>query len=246
MKRRMLALLISAAMVTSLAACGGGDDGAVSNNENDNQQAEQPYDTEGSDESEGEGDTEGGDQAAGEAVKPTEPTGQVIIGSTTMLENEWYDPAYENTAFNYKAYALIHGGDTVIYTKEGMFEVNPTVVKNLETTENEDGTKTFTITINDGLLWSDGTPITAKDYVFEILLDASPEMAGVDSYPNTWNYTHVVGIDEYYEGADTLSGVHLVDDTTFSITVKAEELPFHYDITYAIAVPRPMAVIAPG
>ena len=141
MKRRMLALLISAAMVTSLAACGGGDDGAVSNNENDNQQAEQPDDTEVSDESEGEGDTEGGDQAAGEAVKPTEPTGQVIIGSTTMLENEWYDTAYENTAFNYKSYALIHGGDTVIYTKEGMFEVNPTVVKNLETTENEDGTK---------------------------------------------------------------------------------------------------------
>lgn len=248
MKKRMLALLMSAVVVAGLAACGG-DDGAVSNNENDNQQAEQPEDTEGSGESEGEGDTEGEGAGGAEdtAVKPTEPTGQVVIGSGTAVENDWYDTAYENSAFNYKAYSLIHsGGDTIIYNKEGQFEVNPTVVKNLETTENEDGSKTFTITINDGLLWSDGTPITAKDYVFEILLDASPEMAGVDSYPNTWNYTHVVGIDEYYEGADTLAGVHLVDDMTFSITAKAEELPFHYDITYATAMPRPMAVIAPG
>ena len=32
---------------------------------------------------------------------------------------------------------------------------------------------------------------------------------------------------------------------TFSVTIKAEELPYHYDITYASAMPRPMHVIAP-
>ena len=133
MKKRMLALLMSAVVVAGLAACGG-DDGAVSNNENDNQQAEQPEDTEGSGESEGEGDTEGEGAGGAEdtAVKPTEPTGQVVIGSGTAVENDWYDTAYENSAFNYKAYSLIHsGGDTLIYNKDGQFEVNPTVVKNL-------------------------------------------------------------------------------------------------------------------
>ena len=56
-------------------------------------------------------------------------------------------------------YDLIHGGyDTVVYTKEGEFEYNPTVVASHEETENEDGTKTYTVTINDGLVWSDGTP----------------------------------------------------------------------------------------
>lgn len=29
----------------------------------------------------------------------------------------------------------------------------PTIVKEYTTTENEDGTKTFTITLNDGLVW---------------------------------------------------------------------------------------------
>ena len=42
-----------------------------------------------------------------------------------------------------------------------------------------------------------------------------------------------------------LRGVHLVDDMTYSITIKAEELPYHYDITYASLRPRPLAVIAP-
>src|SRR5699024_1858462 len=65
-------------------------------------------------------------------------------------------------------------------------------------------------------------------------------------YPGA-NMNVYVGYEEYNEGAtDTFAGVHLIDDMTFSLTVKAEELPYHYDISYAIARPRPMAVIAPG
>ena len=58
-------------------------------------------------------------------------------------------------------YSLIHGLGAVTQTKEGDFTYNPTVVKSHEEVENADGTKTYTVTINDGLVWSDGTPITA-------------------------------------------------------------------------------------
>lgn len=240
MKKKVLAFLLSAVMVFGLAACGNKQD-SVTNNEDDKTQTEEPGD-QGNTDNEGEGEEE----QTSEAVKPTEPAGQVIIGSTTNIENEWYDASYNNTAFNYKAYNLIHGGTTIIYTKEGMFEADPTIVKDMQATENEDGSKTYTVTINDGLVWSDGTPITAKDYVFEILLESSPEMQGVDGYPAN-GFTHVVGWQEFSDGTTkNFKGVRLVDDMTYSITASAEELPYHYDITYATAMPRPMAVIAPG
>lgn len=120
------------------------------------------------------------------------------------------------------------------------------VVADLNTADNEDGTKTFTITLNDGLMWSDNSVVTAKDYAFAMLLESSPEMMGVDNYSAT-RYTYLEGYDEFNAGdTKALKGVHLIDDKTFSVTVKADELPYHYDLAYASVTPRPIAVIAPG
>ena len=70
-------------------------------------------------------------------------------------------------------------------------------------------------------------------------------MAGVDGYPCNGGYS-VVGYEQWLDGsADAFAGIHLVDDMTYSITIKAEELPYHYDILYANARPRPLHVIAP-
>ncbi len=241
--KKVLSALLTVAMVASLSACGNQEQ--VTNNESAAPaQTEAPADNAPADEDADAAPAES-EAADASAAKPTEPTGQLIIGSTTDLENEFYDTAFENTAFNYKMYSLIHGGSTIIYSKEGKFEVDNTIVKNMEATDNEDGTKTYTTTLNDGLVWSDGSPITAKDYVFELLLESSPEMMGVDGYPCN-GYTYLVGWDEFSGGeTKNFAGVHLIDDMTFSVTVKAEELPYHYDISYAGSMPRPMAVIAP-
>ena len=55
----------------------------------------------------------------------------------------------------------------------GEYLINPTIVKEYTTTENEDGTKTFTITLNDGLVWNNGDPITVEEYVAETLFCCS-------------------------------------------------------------------------
>lgn len=233
MKNRIVSLLLAAVMITSLVGCGS-QDSAVTNNPSEVMTEEM------------ETTDEAADENVAEAVKPTEPTGQLIIGSTTDLTKEFYDTSYDNTAFNYKMYELIHGGGTVSYTKEGKFEVNPTIVEDFQATDNEDGSKTYTMKIKDGLVWSDNSPITAKDYVFALLLENSPEMMGVDNYPAN-GATYLVGWDEFQGGTTkAFKGVRLIDDKTFSITIKAEELPYHYDLAYATAGPRPMAVLAPG
>ena len=229
--KKILSLLLAGLLTLSVAACG--QQQTVTNNDQGSSSSEASQASE-----------ESSDLSSGE--RPTEPTGQMVIGSITQVINEFYDTGFSTSETNYNMYDLIHGGyDTVVFSKEGEFQYNDTVVASHEETENEDGTKTYTVTINDGLVWSDGTPITAKDYVFAMLLENSDEMAGVDGYPCNTGYSYV-GYDEWLDGsADAFAGVHLVDDMTYSLTVKAEELPYHYDITYALARPRPLHVIAP-
>lgn len=229
--KKILSLLLAGLLTLSVAACG--QQQTVTNNDQGSSSSEASQASE-----------ESSDLSSGE--RPTEPTGQMVIGSTTQVINEFYDTGFSASETNYNMYDLIHGGyDTVVFSKEGEFQYNDTVVASHEETENEDGTKTYTVTINDGLVWSDGTPITAKDYVFAVLLENSDEMAGVDGYPCNGGYSYV-GYDEWLDGsADAFAGVHLVDDMTYSLTVKAEELPYHYDITYASLRPRPLHVIAP-
>ena len=229
--KKILSLLLAGLLTLSVAACG--QQQTVTNNDQGSSSSEASQASE-----------ESSDLSSGE--RPTEPTGQMVIGSITQVINEFYDTGFSTSETNYNMYDLIHGGyDTVVFSKEGEFQYNDTVVASHEETENEDGTKTYTVTINDGLVWSDGTPITAKDYVFAVLLENSDEMAGVDGYPCNSGYTYV-GYDEWLDGsADAFAGVHLVDDMTFSLTVKAEELPYHFDITYATIRPRPLHVIAP-
>ena len=229
--KKILSLLLAGLLTLSVAACG--QQQTVTNNDQGSSSSEASQASE-----------ESSDLSSGE--RPTEPTGQLVIGSITQVINEFYDTGFSTSGTNYNMYDLIHGGyDTVVFSKEGEFQYNDTVVASHEETENEDGTKTYTVTINDGLVWSDGTPITAKDYVFAVLLENSDEMAGVDGYPCNTGYSYV-GYDEWLDGsADAFAGVHLVDDMTFSLTVKAEELPYHFDITYATIRPRPLHVIAP-
>lgn len=247
MKRKLLSVLLASAMLVSLTACGNNDNGAVTNNEDAASQTQAQTEAQGSastdaaePSTDAAGDTQAGD-------RPTTPQGQLILGTTTDLEQDFYDPTYNSSATNYKVTEnVLHGYTTVITTKEGEWITDPMVVSALDTADNEDGTKTFTITLNDGLLWTDNSAVTAKDYAFAMLLESSPEMMGVDNYSAT-RYTYLDGYDEFNAGdTKTLKGVHLIDDKTFSVTVKADELPYHYDLAYAGVTPRPIAVIAPG
>lgn len=235
--KKFLSLLLAGALALSVTACGQQE--TVTNND-------QGSSSEVSQTSETSSDLSSDAEAGTTGEKPTEPTGQLVIGTITPVDNDFYDASFNNNATNMSMYSLIHGYGAVAFTKEGQFEFDPTVVAEHTETENEDGTKTYTVTINDGLTWSDGTPITAKDYVFTALLENSNEITGVDGYPATGLST-LVGYNEYVSGeSDTFAGVHLVDDMTYSVTISAAELPNHYDITYAGLAPRPMSVLAPG
>ncbi|NMA87205.1 MAG: hypothetical protein GX968_07775, partial [Tissierellia bacterium] len=160
--------------------------------------------------------------------KPTEPMGELIIGNTTELSGDW-PPYWQNNASDKAIWDFISGQGTVDMTFEGEYLVNDTTVDNFESEENEDGSKTYTWTIKDGLVYDDGSPITAKDYVASVLLWSSPvlsEMSGKPSYGLRY-----VGYKAFTNGeSEVFPGVRLLDDNTFSLTVDPEYVPYFYEL----------------
>ena len=135
---------------------------------------------------------------------------------------------------------LITGLETIATTKEGGYQWNDTVVAEHSEVDNEDGSRTYTIKIHEDMLLSDGTPVTAKNYLTSVLAFSSPvaaEAAGMDHMSGM----KLVGYEDFaaYTGPDSeagtkeFSGIRLLDEYTFSVTVDPEYLPYFYAITYA-------------
>ena len=166
----------------------------------------------------------------------------IIMGNTTDLSGKFRYAAFGGSnpgAADLDVQNLSTGPETVATTKEGGFEWNPTVVKSHEETMNEDGTRTYTVTIYDDLKLSDGTPVTVKNYVVFPMVFSSPvgvAAAGKDHQSgmtlegfktfNTYDGTEGSGTKE-------LAGLRMIDDYTYSITVSADYANYFYAISYA-------------
>lgn len=162
--------------------------------------------------------------------------GQIIYGSTTELSGDWGRQMWTNTATDKMVQGLMDGYQTVVSNQGGEYVINPTVVKNYETTENEDGTKTYTITINEDLVYNNGEKITAKDFVVQALFSCT--QTAIDLGAVVAGDLQYVGGADYKSGAATFcSGIRLLDEDTFSFTILADQLPYFYDIYYARAYP---------
>ena len=134
--------------------------------------------------------------------------------------------------------SLTTGLDTVTNTKEGGYVWNETVVKEHSEEVDEEGNKTFTITIYDDLKLSDGSAVTAKNYVVTTAARLTPvwtQAAGMETNGRT-----ILGWKDAYQkydgtegsGTPELAGLRLIDDYTFAVTIPADQLPYFYDITY--------------
>ncbi|MCL2276452.1 MAG: ABC transporter substrate-binding protein [Treponema sp.] len=193
---------------------------------------------------------QGGGASAGTGQKPTTPQGRLVVGVNAMNGNMF--DGWDNLAGNADIKRLIEGSTTIIYTEDDRFVVDPVVVRSMTTTDNADGGKTYTIEINRDLVWNDGTPITAKDYVFSMLFNYSPQVRELGT--NRWvGGDTYYGFNEYNTGeTNILSGVRLLGDYSFSIRIASEDsygdplFPFWYEITYANVTPLPIHVLAPG
>ena len=94
-------------------------------------------------------------------------------------------------------------------------------------TISDDGT-VYTFTLRDGLKWSDGSALTAKDYLYTFKRILTP--ATTAQYLSMVT-DYVAGAQEFYDGTGTEEalGVKAPDDKTLVITLKAAT-PYFIDI----------------
>lgn len=181
-------------------------------------------------------------------LAPANPalSNELVIGSTTPLSGYFFTEMWGNNTADNDVRMLLHGYSLMEWRSAiGAYGINESVVSGLAVTEDAEGNRTYTLSLYNDLYYSDGTQITASDYVFSILLSMSPEVAEIGG--QTVQGDHIVGSDNYKRRISTvLTGVRLISDTMLSITVKAEYQPFFYELALLNYNPYPIHVIAPG
>lgn len=94
--------------------------------------------------------------------------------------------------------------------------------------ENKDF-KVWTFHLRKNAKWSDGTPVTAHDFVYSWQRLADPKTAS--PYASYLQYGHIANIDDVIAGKKPVTdlGVKAIDDNTFEVTL-SEPVPYFYKL----------------
>lgn len=226
LKKTLVFLLVLSMVLSAFAfACGKKTD-------------EEPKDT--GTETEAPADDENAEEPADDetAERPTEPSGQLIIGTTTEMSGD-FSGVWQNNASDANVRRLVQGYGTVDQTDEGEYVIDDSIVEKYDTKENEDKSKTYTFTIKQGLKFADGKEITAKNYVAATMLWSSkligPDLAGGKNTAGI----DLVGYDAFSKGEKKeFTGIHLIDDYTFSATINPNNTPYFYELNSVASSPE--------
>jgi len=169
----------------------------------------------------------------------------VVIGTSTAPDGHLGLGLWSDNAADTDLRLLLHGYETVSWASSLGIAFNKAVLRNVYEKPQADGDIVVTFELKPGLAYNNGEPITARDYVFSLLLLASPQIAALGAKPDRLEYLR--GYEAYHSGAAAvLEGVRLLSDTSFSMRVQAETLPDFYGFAWLKAQPYPISVIAPG
>lgn len=191
MKKRVAALFLAAVMVVSVTACG-------------NSSSEEPAaPSESTEEA-----TETGDNAAAESDGGAASTGEKVLSVQIGPNPETLDPALNSA---------VDGGNMILHTFECLLTVDqegklaPGQAESWDVSE--DGL-TWTFHLRDGLKWSDGSDLTANDFVYSWQRVCDPNTAA--PYAETV-LSMVEGYEDAIAGDITKLNVVAADDTTLEV-----------------------------
>lgn len=221
--KKLLALLLAAVMVLSLAAC------AKSNTDSTGSTTTNVTGNNGD-----EGTTAPDATTAPNTAEVRE--NKIILGESTEITGDFSGGLVTNGATDMLVDSLCNDYGTFVINQGGTYVENPTVLKEWTRTDNEDGSATYTITINEGLVYNNGDPITAADFAFKTMLTCTPAAAGL-GFTSAAYTTLVGGLAAYAGETAVVSGVRLLDEYTFSLTIVPDYAQYYYADTYAAVAP---------
>ncbi len=242
-KWRLLALFAVFAMV--LAACG--TDDAVDT-------TAAPEEAAATDEPAEEPTEEPSEETEPPAEEPAEGGGGIV--STYIGEPEWLQPANTNESEGSAVLAALFTG----LIESDPVTSEPTFTGVAESITSDDGGLTWNVALREGWTFHDGTPVNASSFVDAWNYAAygpnaaqvSGFMAPIAGYADlqcgTVTQTNDDGEDEEVadcEGAppaaDALSGLEVVDDLNFTVTLNEAESFFPQRLVYTAYYPAPQA-----
>ena len=166
--------------------------------------------------------------------------GELIVGSATEPSGDFATPYWQNNATDSAINDLMAGYSTYDMTPEAEIVLNDTAVAALEVIDEADGGRTYQYTINEGLTYSDGSPITAKDYVATVLLFSSKQLVELGAMASYGQF--FVGYEAFNAGESLVfPGVKLIDDMTFAVTLSSDYVPWFFETAYASVGPTKLS-----
>lgn len=213
MKKTALVLAAVLASAMLLSACGGSKDAAPTTG----------------------GETGTTTAQSGESAAPTEgASGGLDLAVQIGPDPETVDPALNSA---------IDGGNLILHAFETLMTVdseNKIVGGQAESFDVSDDGLTYTFHLRDGLKWSDGTPLTANDFVYSWKRLADPNTAAPYAADMLG---YVKGYEEAAAGNIDALGVSATDDKTFVVELAVPCVYFSKLITHGSMVPVQQATV---
>ncbi|WP_345712571.1 ABC transporter substrate-binding protein [Kineococcus glutinatus] len=162
-------------------------------------------------------------------------SGGVVLANGTEPQNPLL-PANTNEVGGGRIVDSIYAG-LVYYEADGT--ASNDLAESIETTDSQN----YTITIKPGQTFSDGTPVTAQSFVDAWNFGA----AAVNAQLSSSFFEPIAGYDEVSAEGSTLtemSGLAVVDETTFTVALKQPESDFPLRLGYSAFYPLPESAYA--
>lgn len=169
----------------------------------------------------------------------------LTIGTTTAMSGYFATDMWGTNTADMDVRKLLHGYNTIAWLQMQGIMFNGGAVAGSYVQQNARGNREYIISLMTDMTYNDGTPLTARDYVFSLLLSCAPEVAQIGGTPRGYDFLY--GYDEYASGqTDSLAGIRMLSEDTISLEIKQEYLPSFYGLAMLEVIPYPIDVIAPG
>ena len=167
---------------------------------------------------------------------------KLTVSITTPFSGNFFSDALGNNISDQDVRKLIHGYNLVYWdSATGSYQFNTKVIS--AASMSEDGTS-YLFSLVEGLKYNDGTPITAKDYAFSLLLPGSSELK--EATGCRLDLSRILGGRDYQEGKTfELKGIRILGDYHFALSVDPEYMPYFYQLKALDVFPLPISAIAP-
>ena len=168
---------------------------------------------------------------------------RLTVGTTTAFSGNFLCDGLGSNISDQDVRKLIHGYSLVIWdSATGAFQFNDRLMTDVTVSEDR---LTYTFPLPHGLVYNDGTPITARDYAFSLLLLGSPAME--EATGGREDISRIAGGKAYMNGeTNQIAGVRVLGDYTLSVTIDESYASYFYQLKALDIAPLPIDVLAPG